>query len=474
MLQMENYFSCTVVKTKSQMSLQWVLSFICLTFYACNSEEVIPEIDPDYVLQGGEATIFSSGPDAFTFPMPHLDAKDFNTHFSADAAFEQQFISAPAPQFGGLGPLFNQNSCDRCHTRNGRSSIPQFDGDPNSGLLLRLSMQGVDGFGNPIPVPGFGGQLQNKSMVGAKAEGIISFSYKQQIQKFLDGKIVILKQPVYSITHSYIPFPAGALISPRNAPPVHGLGLLEAIPESSVLAKEDVNDLDRDGISGKANRVWDILKREKVLGRFGWKAEQPTGKQQAAAAAHNDMGLTNHYFPEEHCAGQTNCTAGLQKDLDVDDTTIDLFAFYFQTLGVPARRSVNDVDVRRGRFLFSQAKCNSCHVEKYVTGSFPIKSLENQTIHPYTDLLLHDMGENLADNRPVGDATGREWRTPPLWGIGLTQVVNSHAGFMHDGRAATLEEAILWHGGEAQRSSEFYKSLALKDRNALLAFLKSL
>jgi len=437
-------------------------------------DEVYEPIVPESVMAGGETTIFSSGPDAYTFPLANLDGAGLSEHFLADGAFGQQFVSSPAVQFGGVGPLFNQNRCESCHVRNGRGTIAQFAGDPNSGFLLRLSIPGTGANGGIIPVPGFGGQLQTKAIFGVAPEGKITKTEIEQIINFLDGMQLTLQKPVYSITDAYLPLPANTLISPRNAPPVHGLGLLEAIPEAVIFALADEGDADGDGISGRPNMVWDVLEQTMKLGRFGWKAEQPTAGQQAADAAHNDMGLTNFYFPVEHCEGQSNCVEGTQTGLDVDDETTNLFAFYFQTLAVPAQRDYNKPEVIKGRALFNDMKCASCHTPKQVTGFHDIAALNNQTIYPYTDLLLHDMGEGLADNRPTFSANGQEWRTAPLWGIGLTQVVNSNATFLHDGRAKTLEEAILWHGGEAETSKENYRTATKADRDALIAFLKSL
>ena len=446
---------------------------IILTNSACKKEDNTNS-EPENILAGGETTIFSSGPDAYTFPSANLNAEEINKHFVADAAFAQHFVSAPAENFDGLGPLFNQNSCESCHTRNGRGIVPENGQDFNSGLLLRMSMAGVGEYQGIVPVPGFGGQLQNKAIFSVQPEGKISITETEKIITYLDGEEVTLRKPVFTVTETYIPLPAGVLLSPRIAPPVYGLGLLEAVPEASILALADENDVDNDGISGKPNMVWDIPSQSMLLGRFGWKAEQPSALQQSAGAAHDDMGLTSHYFPEEHCVGQDNCQEGLQTEYDVDAETLEMFAFYFQTLAVPARRNYTATDVIRGEELFVEAKCATCHVPKLTTDNFSITALAHQTIYPYTDLLLHDMGEDLADERPVFSASGSEWRTPPLWGIGLTLVVNPKTGFLHDGRAKTLEEAILWHGGEAETAKNFFTNLSKTDREAVLAFLNSL
>ena len=449
----------------------------CLTvvlMMACNEDDPVVPTQPESVLAGGETTIFSAGPDAFTFPLANLDEAGLSRHFMADGIFGQQFVSAPAAQFGGIGPLFNQNSCESCHLRNGRGIVPQYDGDPNSGLLLRLSIPGAGAYGSIVPVPGFGGQLQNKAIFNVAAEGKMSKAEIKQLVQYLDGTTIELARPVYAILDPYTALPGELMISPRLAPPVHGLGLLEAITDDDILSLADEHDMDGDGISGKPNIVWDVLAQDTRIGRFGWKAEQPTCGQQAADAAHNDMGLTSFYFPTEHCEGQMNCEDGLQAGYDTDDETTRLFAFYFQTLAVPAQRDFDLPEVKKGRQIFETIQCASCHTPKHITGTHEIAALSGQTIFPYTDMLLHDMGEGLADHRPTYQADGNEWRTSPLWGIGLTQVINSKATFLHDGRAANLEEAILWHGGEAEASKEEFRALSKAERDALISFLRSL
>jgi CxxC motif-containing protein (DUF1111 family) len=450
------------------------ISLVLLTVVACHDEGPVTPGQPESVLAGGETTIFSTGPDAFTFPLANLDQVGIDKHFIADGIFGQQFVSAPADQFGGIGPLFNQNSCESCHVRNGRGIVPQYEGDPATGLLLRLSMPGAGEYGHIIPVPGFGGQLQNKAIFNVEAEGKMSNTEVSEMVHYLDGMTAQIVKPQYSILNPYTELPAGVLISPRLAPPVYGLGLLEAIPDNDILGLADEADIDGDGISGKPNMVWDILAQSIKIGRFGWKAEQPTAGQQAADAAHNDMGLTSFYFPTEHCEGQMNCEDGLQSGYDADDETTIMFAFYFQTLAVPAQRNYDDAKVIKGTQLFDDLKCGGCHTPKHITGAHEIASLSYQTIFPYTDMLLHDMGEGLADHRPTYQASGQEWRTAPLWGIGLTQVVNPKATFLHDGRARTLEEAILWHGGEAEASKTTFMALSQNEREAVIAFLESL
>jgi CxxC motif-containing protein (DUF1111 family) len=258
------------------------------------------------------------------------------------------------------------------------------------------------------------------------------------------------------------------------APPVFGLGLLEAIPEMTILGLQDVSDANGDGISGKANRSWNVKENKMTLGRFGWKAAAPSILQQIAEAYKEDMGVTNFLFPVESTYGQSQYI-NYYNHTDLSDSLLYMNEFYVKTLAVPARRNVTDPEVIQGKKVFADANCIACHVPSHRTAvnvAFP--PLSNQLIFPYTDLLVHDMGPGLADNRPDYLADGQEWRTPPLWGIGLTEVVNGHSNFLHDGRARSFMEAILWHGGEAENSKQYVKNLPKADRDALVKFLKSL
>jgi len=274
------------------------------------------------------------------------------------------------------------------------------------------------------------------------------------------------------------------MISPRVAPPMIGLGLLEAVPEEQILANADPDDANKDGISGKPNRVWSREHSDIMLGRFGWKAGVPTIAQQAAEAFAGDIGLATTMIPfpsgdctekEKICLDAPNGNSPKYQNVEVGDELFKLVAFYSQNLAVPARRNPDDPEVLKGKEVFYKIGCSSCHQPKFVTGDAPGQPhLSHQLIWPYTDMLLHDMGDGLADGRPEGEATGSEWRTPPLWGIGLTETVSGHTLFLHDGRARNLTEAILWHGGEGQGARDRFAELPKADRDALLAFVNSL
>jgi CxxC motif-containing protein (DUF1111 family) len=343
-------------------------------------------------------------------------------------------------------------------------------------MLFRLSIPGEGEHGSPVPVPGYGDQLQTRSLFNVAREGDVKITYVDNTFYFPDGEAYQLRTPTYAFTDLYAAMPGNVLLSPRVAAPVFGLGLLEAVSDASILANADPDDKDGDGISGKPNYVWDILSRKSVLGRFGWKANQPTLLQQVAAAYNGDIGITNFIFPLENSQGQTQFdSAPNSKSYELTDSLLYSVQFYVRTLQVPARRNVTDPMVVQGKALFVKAGCDNCHkpdMRTAVDVSFP--SVSNQLIHPFTDLLLHDMGPGLADNRPDFLANGNEWRTAPLWGIGLTQKVNNHTNFLHDGRARNLMEAIMWHGGEAQPAKDKVANYTKAERNAILAYLNSL
>ncbi len=434
------------------------------------NEPVVVPVDKR--LSGGDTTVFTETSTAFETPAPNLEGERLDLHLAGDVAFEDVFVTAPAPVNSGLGPIFNNSSCIRCHARDGRgrAAIP---GEEQESIFLRISI-GNDPLTGPMPADSFGLQLQHRAVFGVEPEVSVDVSYEESEVTLADGEIVSLREPVFTVTESYEPLPEGALLGARMAPPVFGRGLLEAIPEATILGWEDEADADNDGISGKANKVIDPLSGDTMLGRFGLKANLPTLRVQNAMAYSEDMGVTSSVLPQESSFAQTQYDE-LLDEVEVADETLDVVTFYVQTLGVPARRSVEDPQVLQGEELFADLGCAGCHIPQTETGDFPaVPELANQVIFPFTDLLLHDMGEGLSDNRPDFLASGSEWRTPPLWGIGLTAVVQGRTEFLHDGRARSLLEAILWHGGEAQDARNGVVALASDEREALLAFLNSL
>lgn len=451
--------------------------YVAITAYNADGESAFSNVEVIAIkneFSGGETTVFVQTSTAFSNPAPNLSPEGLARHLAGDFEFEQSFVTAPALFNGGLGPVFNNNSCVACHSRDGRGRPPEEGGTSNS-FFLRLSVPGIEPItGDPLAIPGFGTQLFDKAVFGVQPEATVKTTYIEIDGKFGDGTPYRLRKPVFTIHNPYIDLPEEYLISPRVAPPVFGRGLLEAISDDTLLGWADEDDLNDDGISGRVNRVWDVVSKTTVIGRFGLKANNPSILVQVAGAYHGDMGITNELFSVESTAGQSQHD-GKNDDPELRPGVLNDVAFYTQTLAVPARRNINDPLVKKGQILFDQARCTACHIPTVTTGILEgVPEVSNQVIHPYTDLLLHDMGEELADGRPDFLANGQEWRTPPLWGIGYTQVVNGHTFFLHDGRARNLAEAILWHGGEAESAKEYFRMLPSADREALIKFLESL
>jgi CxxC motif-containing protein (DUF1111 family) len=253
--------------------------------------------------------------------------------------------------------------------------------------------------------------------------------------------------------------------------------LIEAIKQEDIIKNQDILDTNNDGISGKANFIIDVPSNKKVLGRFGWKATRGTLLHHIAGAASEDMGLTSSIFPKLNCMHiQKECSKQINGGTpEISQKQINMLQVYMQTLAVPRQRDVNDKEVIAGSNLFKKIGCENCHVSTYITGKHKDhEELSNRVIKPYSDFLLHNMGPELDDGLQEGKVKSREWKTPPLWGIGLVKVVNRHTRFLHDGRAKSIEEAILWHGGEGLGSKEKFLSLSAKERRKILKFLSSL
>ena len=432
-----------------------------------------PDPTAHTTLSGGATTVDDITADAFSHDSPNLTPAELAMHEEGDEEFEDAFSVDPASEHQGLGPVFDNVSCEGCHFGDGRGRPPG-PGEIAESFLVRISYPGRDLVtGAPLPAPGFGGQLQLRAIPGVAPEASVSITYTEVTGRFADGQTYSLRVPRYEFYDSYKAISDKMLFSPRVAPVNFGLGLLEAIPQATLLAREDPNDANNDGISGVANRVWDAAAGKTAIGRFGWKAGAPSLVQQTAGAYNGDMGVTSSLFPAESCEGdRPECARHAP---EVSDGAVLAVARYMQTLGVPARRGLDDAQATQGEAIFYQAGCAMCHTPTVTTGTLAgVPSVANQVIHPYTDLLLHDVGPDLADRRPDFQATGREWRTPPLWGIGLVQTVNGHSNFMHDGRARNLTEAVLWHGGEAKKSRDAFAALTATGRAALIKFLESL
>jgi CxxC motif-containing protein (DUF1111 family) len=445
-----------------------LLAGLLLVLAACSS----PTADLLVVDSGGEGTTNASDRNAFGNSARNLTNDERRRFEIGDSFFTQNWVTAPSSTDArdGLGPLHNAQSCSSCHLLDGRGSPDS--GEP--GLLFRLGVLSGD---EQAPDPSYGDQLQDRSILGIEPEGSFRVIYVDEEGSYPDGSVYSLRRPVYQLEDlAYGEISVDVVVSPRLAPAVFGAGLLEAIPEASITSLADPDDEDGDGISGRPNHVAELATGGSALGRFGWKANVPGVAQQVASAFNGDIGITSPLLPDENCTPtQTECAVAI--DGGSPEITRDRFedvVFYNKTLAVPARRGLDDPDVIAGASLFAATGCTSCHVARHETGASEIEALSNQVIYPFTDLLLHDMGPGLADGRPDGLATASEWRTPPLWGIGLTETVNGHLNFLHDGRARSLEEAILWHGGEAAAARDTFAALDSAQRAQLLAFLESL
>lgn len=435
---------------------------------------------------GGDTTITISGANAFSQPSANMSLVRKLDFGVGNSFFRNPWVAAPASTEArdGLGPLFNTNGCQNCHIKDGRGH-PKEPGDENAvSMLVRLSIPAtkatrhlLEAHGN-IPEPTYGGQLQDFALPGHQAEGQIELEYKYRTVRLKGGEKVELRKPILRITDlGYGPMHRKTMTSIRMAQPMIGLGLLEAIPDSTLETLADPNDKNRDGISGRLNRVWDSEQQKSVYGRFGWKAGQPSVMQQNAAAFNGDLGLTSNLFPKDDCTDvQTNCLQQVHGGTpEVSDKILGFVQFYTRNLAVPSRRNMDNPVVQQGEQLFIEIGCNRCHVEQHRTAVLENQPEQsNQIIHPYTDLLLHDMGKGLADKHSEFEAKGSEWRTPPLWGIGYTQEVSGHTFFLHDGRARNLKEAILWHSGEAKNARKQFSKLEPEQREALIRFLESL
>ncbi|EJZ59748.1 thiol oxidoreductase [Pseudomonas fluorescens R124] len=464
--------------------------FLALGLSACDDAPRFTKAEPGEARSGGAATVRKTDQNAFSLPSANLPPSRRVDFSVGNSFFRSPWVIAPSTTTArdGLGPLFNTNACQNCHIKDGRGHPPAPDAANAVSMLVRLSIPDSPAYAKVIeqvgvvPEPVYGGQFQDMAVPGVTPEGKVRVEYTPVPIRFKDGTEVELRKPVLQFSQlGYGPMHPDTRFSARVAPPMIGLGLLEAIPEEAILANAAAQAKENNGINGRPNRVWDDAQQKTVMGRFGWKAGQPNLNQQNVHAFSGDMGLTTSLRPFDDCTdAQTACKQapngnGPDGEPEVSDNILRLVLFYTRNLAVPARRGVNDEQVLAGKNLFFQAGCQSCHTPQYTTAANAAEpELANQVIRPYSDLLLHDMGDGLADNRTEFQASGRDWRTPPLWGIGLTQAVSGHTQFLHDGRARNLLEAVLWHGGEAQKAQQQVLSFNAEQRAALLAFLNSL
>lgn len=414
------------------------------------------------------------------------------------AIFEKIWVLAPSSTQAsdGLGPLYNARSCNRCHTNNSRGKIEIVTkrGSRNISLFARLSIPAqtreqqslLEANLIPfVPEPTYGAQFQNFAYPGGKAEGQLLVSYTKQPTRLRDNVEIDLNRPSYILDGlGYGPVHDDVMMSPRIAPPIHGLGLINAISSRDIMSNADPDDQDGDGISGRARISFDPETNATALGRFGWKAGAVTLSQQNMAALSNDIGIGSLLYPnpygdcttkQHECLKQPHGNTQSQDGLEASQKMTEALLYFVENISVPRRVPDQAISSLPGKKLFNAIGCASCHVPSFVTDiNAKPRHLAGQSIWPYSDFLLHDLGEALADNRPEGNANGREWRTPPLWGIGLTRTATGAEFYLHDGRARSLTEAILWHGGEAERSKLSFKHLPAEERGMLINFLESL
>ena len=463
--------------------------------------------DPQEIKQGGDTGISITSSESYSKPSSNLSASRKGSFFIGNAFFRQPWVVAPASTDSrdGLGALFNVAACQSCHIKDGRGHAPMSSEDDADSLLIRLAMPATtdeeraqlqNSLIEKVVHPMYGGQLQDRGIQGVPAEARIAVQWTDKPVTFADGHVETLRAPTFHLTNpGYGAFDDKMMVSPRVALPMIGLGLLEQIPDDDI--KKQAVDNDSADISGKFNWVMDPQTGKTALGRFGWKAGQTKLLTQNQSAFNEDMGLTSNIRPHESCMpAQTACVnattgadeqGGGKPPVEVNDEVAKFVEFYTRNLAVPHRRNAEDKLVLAGKKRFYDMGCQSCHTPRYQLPKTDDDHLEQhgQVIYPYTDLLLHDMGDELADRTIAGKlppkdaqveflANSYEWRTPALWGIGLAQTVDPQATFLHDGRARTLMEAVLWHGGEAEKQKQKVLQLDKQGRAELTAFLQSL
>ncbi|HEY7608634.1 MAG TPA: di-heme oxidoredictase family protein [Alphaproteobacteria bacterium] len=429
---------------------------------------------------GGGTSRPAAGPNSFALPAANLPKEELARFFEGQRLFNIAFVKAPSPVPGlaGLGPTFNRPSCGACHTRDGRGQPPSGPDDALMQMVVRLGT--IEPRRGPFGVPHakYGAQLNDRAIEGVPAEGRAAVAWEEIEGRYADGDAYRLRRPRVTFEAlAFGPLGADGAFSLRVAPQLVGMGLLEAVRGRDVRAWAEANRTQPDGVRGLAREAFARGRAVPALGRFGWRAAEDSVRAQIASALINDMGLTTSLHPDKNCPpAQTACRAADPGPRpNVADEALETMTFYVSTLAVPERRDIDQPEVRRGEKVFAAIGCAACHRPTVETGAHPtIPILSNQTIHPFTDLLLHDLGDGLADGLHEGDVSGRLWRTAPLWGIGLVPRANGHENYLHDGRARGLAEAILWHGGEAALAKDRFRALPKADRDAVIAFLRSL
>jgi CxxC motif-containing protein (DUF1111 family) len=435
-----------------------------------------PDVDPA-ALSAGVMTTLEAGAGAYEQLSPLLTSEQAKLVADGRTFFETKWAFYWFEQgLWGRGPTSNAESCAACHRGNGRGAPPSGQ-EAAVTMVVQISLPGTAEDGGPNPHPNYGRQLQSAGVPRLIVpEAQIFLDWRERTVTLADGETVLLREPALRIAElGYGPLSEPMHFSARVAPPVMGMGLLDSVGDETILAL--AARAPSDGIRGRVNRVRDVGGKRRAVGRFGLKANHPSLRQQVAAAFIEDIGLSTSLFPDQNCPGmQAQCREMMVAGKpEITDYRLKAVESLMRYAAVPARRDLDDAQVRRGEALFAEARCSACHVPELRTARVPGEpALSEQTIRPYTDLLLHDMGEGLADGRPDFEAGPRDWRTTPLWGVGLSRTVNGNANLLHDGRARSIEEAVLWHGGEAEISRGAFAALPRADREALVRFVESL
>ena len=478
----------------------FLLILLAFAGSTATNAQTVPHGASQPIFAGGSGSAGNTPFVTYLSPSKLLSGTDKVQFYAGQALAKQPWIKAPTTTTArdGLGPLYNARTCLSCHKNGGRGTMPEDESEILSMGFIRISVPGddhsIDRHLGVIPVPHYGDQIQTQSVSllhqlglphddasGEPApEAKTYIRWQDHTVTFPDGEVITLRSRKAQIEElAYGPLPGNTQISIRNAPPLLGVGLLEQIPQATINRMADPEDSDGNGISGRLNRVWDNEKERWVAGRFGHKANRSDLRQVTAIAFANDIGISNPVVPKQPCestqlACLTSADGNDREGVELPEHLLQLVTDYTRSLAVPLQRQLTPDQWQTGQQLFTEIGCAECHQPSYKTAANAPPHLANQTIWPYTDLLLHDMGEALADGRPDYDASGSEWRTAPLWGVGLSQKVNGSDHLLHDGRARGVQEAILWHGGEALKAKVAFMQLTRTQRQQMLLFVQSL
>lgn len=504
--------ACVYKKPKLTRSTMKQASFLLCTallLAGCDrtgTHQSAPPLHSSEAFPAGQASTSTSPFPSFEKPVANLPEELKTDFYTGKALAEQPWVKAPTTTTArdGLGPIYNARTCMTCHVKGGKGKVPLQPDRELFTAFVRISVPGNNPYLGVQPEPVYGDQLQTQSVSLAHQlrhtgqnnfrkndvppEAYVYIQWVESTFTYPSGETLPLRRPELNIQNlGYGDLHPNTLFSLRNASSIGGMGLLESIPEQAIRNLADPEDKNQDGISGKPNIVWDNKRAQPALGRFGHKANRPNLDVVVAAAFAGDVGISNPLFPQQPCtAKQTLCvgqpTGNDKEGVELPQPLLDLVTLFSRNLGMPKRTVLQKEDPllaerEKGRELFYSLGCASCHNPSFTTGEQQhndLAHLSNQIIWPYTDLLLHDMGSGLADNRPDFLATGSEWRTAPLWGIGLLKSINGNAELLHDGRARTIEEAIVWHGGEAEKTKQAFAHLAKLQREQLITFVESL